>query len=58
MVGKVGADLQRSFTVIGDTINLGARLQTTAPPGEVVIGPTTCEDSATGQRWSRWDLRS
>jgi class 3 adenylate cyclase len=25
MVGNVGADLQRSFTVIGDTINLAAR---------------------------------
>lgn len=44
MVGNVGADLQRSFTVIGDTINLAARLQATAPPGEVVIGPTTWED--------------
>jgi adenylate cyclase len=44
MVGNVGHDLQRSFTVIGDTINLAARLQATAPPGEVVIGPTTCED--------------
>jgi class 3 adenylate cyclase len=30
--------------VIGDTINLAARLQSTAPPGEVVIGPTTRED--------------
>ena len=39
--GNVGADLQRSFTVIGDTINLAARLQAVAPPGEVVIGPTT-----------------
>jgi class 3 adenylate cyclase len=44
VVGNVGADLQRSFTVIGDTINLAARLQSTAPPGEVVIGPTTRED--------------
>jgi hypothetical protein len=41
--GNVGADLQRSFTVIGDTINLAARLQATVPPGEVVIGPTTRE---------------
>jgi adenylate cyclase len=43
VVGNVGADLQRSFTVIGDTINLAARLQATAQPGEVVIGPTTRE---------------
>ena len=43
VVGNVGADLQRSFTVIGDTINLAARLQARAQPGEVVIGPTTRE---------------
>jgi adenylate cyclase len=43
VVGNVGADLQRSFTVIGDTINLAARLQTRARPGEVVIGPMTRE---------------
>lgn len=44
VVGNVGADLQRSFTVIGDTINLAARLQATAPPGDVVVGPMTRED--------------
>jgi adenylate cyclase len=43
-VGNVGADAHRSFTVIGDTINLAARLQATAGPGEVVVGPTTRED--------------
>jgi adenylate cyclase len=44
VVGNVGADIQRSFTVIGDTINLAARLQATASPDGVVIGPTTRED--------------
>jgi adenylate cyclase len=44
VVGNVEADLQRSFTVIGDTINLAARLQATAPPGDVVVGPMTRED--------------
>jgi class 3 adenylate cyclase len=58
VVGNVGADLQRSFTVIGDTINLAARLQSTAPPGDVVIGPTTREASATGPPWFRWERRS
>jgi len=58
MVGNVGADLQRSFTVIENTINLAARLQATAPPGEVSSGPRRGRTSATGQRWSRWDLRS
>jgi adenylate cyclase len=44
VVGNVGADIQRSFTVIGDTINLAARLQATATPDGIVIGPTTRED--------------
>jgi adenylate cyclase len=43
-VGNVGADLHRSFTVIGDTINLAARLQATAHPGEVVVGPMTRDE--------------
>jgi adenylate cyclase len=44
VVGNVGVDIQRSFTVIGDAINLAARLQATASPDGVVIGPTTRED--------------
>lgn len=44
VVGNVGADLHRSFTVIGDTINLAARLQATAHPGEVVVGPMTRDE--------------
>jgi adenylate cyclase len=44
IVGNVGADGHRSFTVIGDTINLAARLQAMARPGEVVVGPTTRQD--------------
>lgn len=46
VVGNVGADEHRSFTVIGDTINLAARLQATAAPGEVVVGPATREGLA------------
>jgi adenylate cyclase len=44
VVGNVGADVHRSFTVIGDTINLAARLQATAQPGEVVVGPMTRDE--------------
>jgi adenylate cyclase len=44
VVGNVGADGHRSFTVIGDTINLAARLQAIAPPGQIVVGPTTRDD--------------
>ncbi|HEX7255917.1 MAG TPA: adenylate/guanylate cyclase domain-containing protein [Gaiellaceae bacterium] len=41
IVGNVGTEEQRSFTAIGDTTNLAARLQTAAEPGQVVIGEST-----------------
>ena len=41
IVGNVGTEEQRSFTAIGDTTNLAARLQTTAEPGQVVLGEAT-----------------
>ena len=41
VIGNVGAQEQRSFTAIGDTTNLAARLQAEAEPGQVVIGATT-----------------
>jgi len=44
IVGNVGTEEQRSFTAIGDTTNLAARLQTHAEPGQVVIGATTYEE--------------
>lgn len=43
IVGNVGTAEQRSFAVIGDTTNLASRLQTTALPGQVVIGSATAE---------------
>jgi class 3 adenylate cyclase len=41
VIGNVGAAEQRSFTAIGDTTNLAARLQAAAEPGRVVIGAAT-----------------
>jgi class 3 adenylate cyclase len=45
-VGIVGAAGQRSFSAIGDTTNLGARLLGAAGPGEIVVGQAT---------WARLD---
>ncbi len=41
LVGNIGSAELRSFTAIGDTPNLAARLQTFAAPGSVVIGERT-----------------
>ena len=38
LVGVLGAESGRSYTVIGDTVNLAARLEAQAPAGRVVIG--------------------
>lgn len=43
LVGNVGTDELRQFTVIGDAVNLAARLQNHAWPGAVVLGPATYE---------------
>ena len=43
LVGNIGSDQIRNFTAIGDTVNIAARLQEAAQPGEVVIGLGTCE---------------
>jgi adenylate cyclase len=41
VIGNVGSEEHRSFTAIGDTTNLAARLQAAAQAGQVVIGDAT-----------------
>jgi adenylate cyclase len=50
IIGNVGTEEQRSFTAIGDTTNLAARLQTQAQPGQVVIGASTYSTIGDGAR--------
>jgi adenylate cyclase len=44
LVGVLGAESGRSYTVIGDTVNLAARLEAQAPAGRVVIGAATLRE--------------
>jgi len=41
LIGNVGSAEMRSFTAVGDTTNVAARLETLAEPGQVVIGALT-----------------
>ena len=43
LVGNIGAEQMRTFSAIGDTTNLAARLQGLAGPGEIVVGQRTAE---------------
>jgi adenylate cyclase len=44
VIGNVGSLERRSFTAVGDTTNLAARLQSQAEAGQVVIGSSTLSD--------------
>lgn len=43
LVGNIGSDEFRSFNVMGDAVNVAARLEGVAEPGTVVIGSSTFE---------------
>jgi class 3 adenylate cyclase len=44
VIGNVGAGAQRSFSVIGDTTNIAARLQALSTPGHITLaGQTVAE---------------
>ena len=43
VIGSVGSEAQRSFSAIGDTTNVAARLQAVATPGGIVISAATLE---------------
>lgn len=40
-IGDIGGASRKVSTLIGDTVNVAARLESTTQPGEVIIGPET-----------------
>jgi len=41
LVGNIGSEQLRGFNAMGDAVNVAARLQTLAEPGQVIIGEAT-----------------
>jgi class 3 adenylate cyclase len=41
VVREIGGDGHVAYTLVGDTVNTGSRLEALAPPGGVLIGATT-----------------
>ncbi len=50
MAGNIGTPVRMQYTVVGDTVNLGARLCGIAPPGSILIGSNTAEQQNIAQK--------
>ena len=48
LVGNIGSDALRGFNAMGDAVNVAARLQALAEPGQVVIGEATLRAAGDG----------
>ena len=46
-VGEVGTDFRATYTIMGDTVNLAARLMAAASPGEIYASPSALDGSLT-----------
>ena len=44
--GNIGSETQMDYTVIGDTVNLGARLCSAAKPYEIIISENTAKETS------------
>ncbi len=45
--GEIGTEFRSTYTVMGDTVNLAARLMAAAPPGRLYASPSVLDRSST-----------
>ncbi len=54
--GDIGSPRMMNHTVIGDTVNIAARLQAMAGPGQIIVSASVADDLAVAGRFAMRDL--